>query len=35
MRAVPAEERIAFLGYLAAQLKDLPNGARVEFKVTK
>lgn len=34
MKAVAADEVIAFHGHLAAQLKDLPAGAAIRFKVT-
>jgi hypothetical protein len=33
LRAVPARERHAFLRDLAAQLRDIPEGASVEFRV--
>ena len=34
VRAIPAEERITFLASLAAQLRDLPDGATIEIKIT-
>ena len=33
VRPVPARERHAFLWDMAAQLRDLPEGAGVEFRV--
>jgi len=33
LRAIPAAERLAFLASLAQQLRDIPDGARIKFKI--
>jgi hypothetical protein len=33
LRAIPAVDRLVFLASLARQLRDVPDGARIEFKI--
>jgi hypothetical protein len=33
LRAIPAADRVVFLASLARQLRDVPDGARIEFKI--
>jgi hypothetical protein len=33
LRAIPAADRVAFLASLARQLRDVPDGGRIEFKI--
>ena len=33
LRAIPGEERRRFLAYLAAQIRDLPDGGQISFQV--
>jgi hypothetical protein len=32
-RAIPAQDRLNFLSYLAAQLRDVPDGTQIQFRV--
>jgi hypothetical protein len=34
LRAIPSLDRRQFLAQLAGQIRDLPDGATIEFKVT-
>jgi hypothetical protein len=34
-RAVPTEERIRFLAHVASQVRGVPDGTRVRFRIEK